>query len=66
MKKQCDNCSKELSKSSFFNPAKKVYRYNTVMLCQTCFEDIISHRDQQLKKNNPGKTELLFIDRFSF
>jgi hypothetical protein len=50
MKKQCDNCSRELSKFSLFNHAKKkIYRYNSAILCRTCFDELSSHH-RQLEK----------------
>ena len=66
MKKQCDNCSRNYQNLHSLIMSKKDLLYNTVMLYQTCFEEISSHRDQPLKKNNPCKTELLFIDWFPF
>ncbi len=52
MKKYCDNCLRELSKFSFFNhDKKKIYRYNSAMLCRTCFEQI-SSRSQQLEEES--------------
>jgi hypothetical protein len=48
MKKYCDNCLRELSKFSFLNhDKKKIYRYNTAMLCRTCFEEISSRKQLQ-------------------
>jgi hypothetical protein len=39
-------------KTSFFNHAKRsIVRYRN----QTCFEEMISRSDQQLKNNNHGK-----------
>jgi hypothetical protein len=50
LKKHCDNCSKELSKFSFFTPyKKKIYRFNSAVLCRTCFDEI-SSRHQQLEE----------------
>jgi hypothetical protein len=48
MKKSCDNCSAELSKFSFFNPNKKIHRYNNAMLCMICYRKISSR--EQLKE----------------
>jgi len=50
LKKQCDNCSKELSKFTFFNSERKIYRYNNAMLCRTCFEEIKNSHRQQLEE----------------
>jgi hypothetical protein len=52
MKKYCDNCLRELSKFSFLNhDKKKIYRYNSAMLCRSCFEEI-SSRSQQLEEES--------------
>ncbi len=52
MKKYCDNCLRELSKFSFLNhDKKKIYRYNSAILCRTCFEEI-SSRSQQLEEES--------------
>jgi glucokinase len=45
MKKQCDNCSKNYQNLHSLIMSKKDLLYNTVMLYQTCFEEISSHRD---------------------
>jgi uncharacterized CHY-type Zn-finger protein len=51
MKKQCDNCSRELSKFTFFNAAKKkIYRYNSAILCGTCFDEVRSRSRKQLEE----------------
>jgi len=53
MKKQCDNCSKELSKFSFFSSEnKKIYRYNSAVLCWSCFNEVRSHHHHQLEKEH--------------
>jgi hypothetical protein len=51
MKKQCDNCSKELSKFTFFSSDKsKIYRYNSAILCRTCFDGVRSRRRKKLEE----------------
>ncbi|MDQ3852449.1 MAG: hypothetical protein M3299_06415 [Thermoproteota archaeon] len=51
LKKYCDNCSRELSKFSFFSSNKnKIYRYNSAVLCWTCFDKVRSRHRQQLEK----------------
>jgi hypothetical protein len=47
--KACDNCSKELSKFSFFSPGKKIYMCNSAILCADCFTKI-SAREQLEEK----------------
>jgi hypothetical protein len=52
LKKQCDNCLRELSKFSFLthDKKKKIYRYNSGVLCRTCFEEVSSRSHQQLEE----------------
>ncbi len=53
MKKYCDNCLRELSKFSFLNhDKKKIHRYNSAILCRTCFEEISSRSSQQLEEES--------------